>query len=69
MDDQQTYAMTRSPLQGLGVGLSMSRMMMEYFGGSLTLQDRGAIDLLLEDGATATIVLPKNVQIPENELI
>ena len=40
MDDQQTYAMTRSPLQGLGVGLSMSKMMMKYFGGTLNVEDR-----------------------------
>jgi hypothetical protein len=68
MDDQQTYAMMRSPLRGLGVGLSMSRMMMEYFGGSLELEDRKASDTL-EAGVTATIVLPKDSTISEKKII
>lgn len=35
LDDQTTYAMVRSPLQGLGVGLSLSRLVLEHFGGRL----------------------------------
>lgn len=31
LDDQQTYAMTRSPLQGLGVGLHTSRRLLDFF--------------------------------------
>lgn len=63
MDDQQTYAMTRSPLQGLGVGLSMSKIQIEMFGGQLTVEDRGLSDL--QPGVTATIVLPKDSTILE----
>ena len=40
MDDQQTYAMTRSPLRGLGVGLNQSRLMLRHFGGDLKLVER-----------------------------
>ncbi|KAG7341587.1 hypothetical protein IV203_023540 [Nitzschia inconspicua] len=40
LDDQQTYAMVRSPLRGLGVGLSMSRLQMRHFGGDVVLEDR-----------------------------
>jgi signal transduction histidine kinase len=31
----------RSPLKGLGVGLSLSRWHMRHFGGDLTLENRG----------------------------
>ena len=64
LDDQQTYAMPRSPLRGLGVGLSLSQLMMHQFGGSLQLQNRPMSDL--EPGMTATIVLPKDTNIPES---
>jgi hypothetical protein len=42
LEDQQTYAATRSPLRGLGVGLSLSKMQMQKFGGDLVLRDRGS---------------------------
>jgi pyruvate dehydrogenase kinase 2/3/4 len=71
MQDQQTYAMTRSPLRGLGVGLNLSRTMMVAMGGRLELHHRRRrpaaaaavdddIDIdILNAGMTATIVLPK----------
>mmetsp|Transcript_12754 Transcript_12754/g.18109 ORF Transcript_12754/g.18109 Transcript_12754/m.18109 type:complete len:447 (+) Transcript_12754:127-1467(+) len=37
IDEQRTYAMVRSPLQSLGVGLPLSRMMMQHFGGNVQL--------------------------------
>jgi hypothetical protein len=40
LQDQQTHAMTRSPLQGLEAGLSLSRIMMRHLGGDLQLMDR-----------------------------
>jgi hypothetical protein len=40
LDDQQTYATVRSPMNGLGVGLAMSRMQMRQFGGDVELTDR-----------------------------
>lgn len=38
LDDQTTYAQTRSPLQGLGSGLSLSRLALQHFGGTVELQ-------------------------------
>ena len=40
LDDQHTYAQVRSPIQGLGVGLCVSRIVIEHFGGTLQLIDR-----------------------------
>jgi len=40
LDDQQSYADVRAPLAGLGVGLSLSRMMMRMFGGEVMLHER-----------------------------
>jgi hypothetical protein len=72
LQDQQTYAMVRSPLRGLGVGLSLSQIMMQQFGGQLQLQERDhpptTTTESLESGMTATIVLPKDYEIPETGL-
>mmetsp|Transcript_29423 Transcript_29423/g.70749 ORF Transcript_29423/g.70749 Transcript_29423/m.70749 type:complete len:511 (+) Transcript_29423:103-1635(+) len=70
MDDQQTYAMTRSPLQGLGVGLCMSRMYLQHFGGTLDLEDRqeeelALVSLLLKKGVNSRLRIPKNTSILE----
>jgi len=68
----------RSPLKGLGVGLSLSRWHMRHFGGDLTLERRpeNAIRVRGDDscrpskwhvlgkGMTATIRIPKNADIP-----
>lgn len=59
MDDQQTYAMVRSPIRGLGVGLALSRLHLLQFGGDLTVQDRPARNEL-EHGVTVTLLLNKN---------
>ena len=60
LDHQTTYAMpTRSPLQGLGVGLFLSKLMMEQFGGRLELLNRPRT-ADLQPGLTATITLPKD---------
>ena len=61
LDEQTTYAMVeRSPLQGLGVGLSLSATMMQYFGGTLMLQNRSD-----GGGARACLGLPRDLTIPE----
>eukprot|EP00980_Cylindrotheca_fusiformis_P010337 scaffold2299_cov131-Cylindrotheca_fusiformis.AAC.24 len=77
MDDQQTYAMTRSPLQGLGVGLCMSRLYMQHFGGNLELANHGPTVVQqvnqdgvcsmieLKQGMTATITIPKDTGLLE----
>merc|ERR1711862_826754 len=75
MDEQQTYNQVRSPLKGLGVGLS--RWHMRHFGGDLILERRpaGAIRVrsdsghrsewhVLGRGLTATITIPKDADIP-----
>jgi hypothetical protein len=75
LDDQQTYAMVRSPMHGLGVGLFMGRLQMRQFGGDVVLEDRPASGLSqvgvvidhtnelqwvsLEAGMTATITIGK----------
>jgi len=76
MDEQQTYSQVRSPLRGLGVGLSLSRWHMRHFGGDLTLERRESETLrvrcdsgrrskwhVLGKGTTATITIPKNADI------
>jgi pyruvate dehydrogenase kinase 2/3/4 len=68
LDEQQSYAMVRSPLQSLGVGLPLSRMMMQHFGGDLTLSNRKADNnggALQAGGCTATIYLSTNDSIVE----
>ncbi len=40
LKEQRSYAMVRSPLQSLGVGLTLSRMMMRMFGGDIELFSR-----------------------------
>jgi hypothetical protein len=72
LDDQQTYAETRSPMQGLGVGLCLSRIMMQHFGGNVELashpplrqQQSLEVDTL-KPGVVASIKLLKNLDAPE----
>ncbi len=76
LDEQQSYAMVRSPLGSLGVGLTLSRMMIEMFGGELRLSQRsGGVTLgldasrkehlVLESGCTATVVLNRDSNFQE----
>jgi pyruvate dehydrogenase kinase 2/3/4 len=67
LDHQQSYAAVRSPLSSLGVGLPVSRYMMEHFGGSVHLinNNNSARNTLYETGCTATILLPMNGTILE----
>ena len=61
MEEQTTYAMVRSPLQGLGVGLSLSTVMMQYFGGTLYLQRRNDGHV----GTRAYLGLPRDLTLLE----
>jgi pyruvate dehydrogenase kinase 2/3/4 len=73
LDDQQTYAMVRSPIRGLGVGLCLSRLHLRQFGGDLVLEDRPDLQewtgsgasssgvVLLQSGLTATLRLSKDM--------
>ncbi|CAJ1950618.1 unnamed protein product [Cylindrotheca closterium] len=71
LDDQQTYAQTRSPVQGLGVGLCMSRMYLQHFGGMVELEDRQEDNLppefpqALKKGVTSRLRIPKSTSILE----
>jgi hypothetical protein len=61
LQDQQTYAMTRSPLRGMGLSLSLSRAVV-LLGGRLEWHHRPAADDVLRNaGMTATIVLPNEL--------
>jgi pyruvate dehydrogenase kinase 2/3/4 len=56
LEEQQSYAMVRSPLQSLGVGLPLSCMLLQLFHGNLTLSNNsGALG-----GCTAAIHLNKD---------
>jgi len=66
LDEQQSYAMVRSPLGSLGVGLTLSQMMLNFFGGDLFLscrsggeqvEDDGSGLVTLDSGCNATFVL------------
>ncbi len=50
LDEQQSYAAVRQPLGSLGVGLSLSNLMMKCFGGSVSLNNNQN-----EQGCTATL--------------
>lgn len=64
MDDQTTYAMTRSPLRGLGAGLFLSRLTMQHFGGTVGLQNRHD-NSSKQVGCTATVRLNLDTSQPE----
>ena len=74
LDDQQTYAMPSSPMQGLGVGLCLSRLAMEHFGGTVDLKQHPPLSMCqqhafaeydLESGCIASIRLLKDLDHPE----
>eukprot|EP00984_Skeletonema_dohrnii_P012953 scaffold5311_cov124-Skeletonema_dohrnii-CCMP3373.AAC.5 len=50
IDEQQSYAAVRQPLGSLGVGLSLSNLMMKCFGGSVSLSNNQS-----KSGCTATL--------------
>jgi pyruvate dehydrogenase kinase 2/3/4 len=63
LEEQQSYAMVRSPLQSLGVGLPLSRMLLQHFGGDLKVYNREKNEL--NSGCTATLLLSKNEDVLE----
>ena len=66
LDEQQSYAMVRAPLGSLGVGLPMSQIMMQSFGGDILLQNRECgyvpkeMGTSLESGCTSSLILPRD---------
>lgn len=56
LEEQQSYATVRSPLQSLGVGLPLSRMLLQHFHGNVTLSNNVG-DL---GGCTSAIHLNKD---------
>lgn len=58
LNEQQSYAAVRAPLSSLGVGLPVSRYMIEHFGGSLILWNN-------EDGTGCTV----RIQLPMDDKI
>lgn len=73
LQDQQSYATVTAPLAGLGVGLSQSRMMMQVFGGDVSLEDNASKASRLSNGrgdrkargSTSTIILSTNISMEE----
>lgn len=59
LKEQQSYAAVRQPLGSLGVGLTLSRLMLRAFGGDLTLSNnhRGMTNGVLVSGCTATLMI------------
>ncbi len=51
---QQSYAAVRQPLSSLGVGLTVSRLVMRAFGGNLYLSNNGGV---IGNGCTATLLI------------
>lgn len=76
LDEQQSYAAVRSPLSSMGVGLPVSRLMMQHFGGNVELlpyQQPLLISGTVEEsgagsGCTARIRIPLDTTIPEPEI-
>lgn len=75
LDDQQTYAMPSSPMQGLGVGLCLSRLAMQHFGGTVEVRQHPPLSLCqkqafegydLEKGCIASIKLVKDLDHAEH---
>jgi hypothetical protein len=68
LDEQQSYGMVRAPIGSLGVGLPLSRMMMQMFGGDVRLERREEGERLsvsgnggvyvAEGGCSASLFLP-----------
>eukprot|EP00978_Attheya_sp_CCMP212_P022709 scaffold68169_cov58-Attheya_sp.AAC.1 len=77
IEEQQSYAMVRSPLASLGVGLPLSRMMVQMFGGDLLLMNRTSSSSSSsssptntnqqgwDSGCTAVVKMIKNDTFPE----
>lgn len=69
LKEQQSYAAVRQPLGSLGVGLTLSRLMLRAFGGDLTLSNNrqhqhqhsnneaGVMSGILGSGCTATLMI------------
>ena len=76
IDEQQSYAMVRAPIGSLGVGLPLSRMMMQMFGGDIHLECRTQVENIyidettetpysLQVGCSASLILPVEDDIEE----
>ena len=60
LNEQQSYAAVRQPLGSLGVGLTLSRLMLRVFGGDLTLSNnhqQGMMNGALMKGCMATLMI------------
>jgi pyruvate dehydrogenase kinase 2/3/4 len=59
LKEQQSYAAVRQPLGSLGVGLTLSRLMLRAFGGDLTLSNnhQGMMSGPNGSGCTATLMI------------
>ena len=79
-NNYNSYATVRAPLQGLGVGLNQSLIMMQMFGGNILLSSNNNDNIdsssfvtsatssntgLNNSGCTATLILPLDTSIPE----
>ncbi len=54
LHEQQSYAAVRQPLGSLGVGLTLSRLMLRVFGGDLDVSNN---DGIVGNGCTATLFI------------
>ncbi len=73
LDEQQSYAMVRAPIGSLGVGLPLSKMMLQMFGGDVTLEQRHQSNevcingdiRIINTGCSASLLLPLREDIQE----
>ena len=54
LQEQQSYATVQQPLSSLGMGLTLSRLMMRAFGGDLYLLNNGGV---IGNGCMATLLI------------
>uniref|UniRef100_A0A7S4QWJ0 Protein-serine/threonine kinase n=2 Tax=Ditylum brightwellii TaxID=49249 RepID=A0A7S4QWJ0_9STRA len=76
LEEQQSYAMVRQPLGSLGVGLPLSRMMMQMFGGDVSLANNASsegegegdsviVEMMNSGGCTTVVTLIRDDTLKE----
>ena len=59
IEEQQTYQPVGDPLRGLGMGLTMTRLCTQHWGGDTQITSRQ------DKGTTVLLCFPKDMDLPE----